>query len=189
MPSIAHEKKQFYKSRIRSLLSVDHQMTNAELQAKLDGENIHLDRGFLAKLLKDVYRERMTRADRVTLNHALAAFEDTMTEVVRVAWSIATDPFARNQDRVMALREVREAHNMVFEKLFDAGVFDRKLGTLDTMIRNTLLPEDRKQAIRIGFENWGLIEAPKEDDRLAAKLLLHYVRIDDEHPRVIPIDT
>ncbi len=46
----------------------------------------------------------------------------------------------------------------MFEKLFDAGVFERKLGTLDATIRNTPLPEDRKQAIRAVFTNWGLIE-------------------------------
>ena len=66
------------------------------------------------------------------------------------------------QDRVMALREIREAHKDMFEKLFDAGVFERKLGTLDAVVRNTPLPEERKQAIRATFQNWGLIEAPKE---------------------------
>ena len=71
---------------------------------------------------------------------------------------------AKNQDRVMAMREIREAYNISFEKLFDAGVFERKLGTLDTTIRNTPLPEERKQAIRAVFTNWGLIEAPKEDE-------------------------
>jgi hypothetical protein len=63
----------------------------------------------------------------------------------------------------MSLREIREAYNLVFEKMFDAGVFERKLGTLDATIRNTPLQEDRKQAIRSVFQNWGLLEAPKED--------------------------
>ena len=53
--------------------------------------------------------------------------------------------------------------NTPIEKLFDAGVFERKLGTLDATIRNTPLPDERKQAIRAVFENWGLLEAPKED--------------------------
>jgi len=86
-----------------------------------------------------------------------------MTQVVRVAWSIANDEFARKQDRVAALKEIREANNAVFEKLFDAGVFERKLGTLDATIRNAPLPPERKQAIRATFENWGLLPAPKED--------------------------
>jgi hypothetical protein len=41
----------------------------------------------------------------------------------------------------MALREIRKVHKDMFEKLFDAGVFERKLGTLDATIRNTPLPE------------------------------------------------
>jgi hypothetical protein len=107
--------------------------------------------------------ERVKRLNTLTLNYALSAFQDTMMEISAVAWSIANDEFARKQDRVMALREIREAHKDMFEKLFDAGVFERKLGTLDATVRNTPLPEERKQAIRSVFTNWGLIEAPKED--------------------------
>ena len=80
-------------------------------------------------------------------------------EISAVAWSIANDEFARKQDRVMALR--RGAQGYV-RKLFDAGVFERKLGTLDATIRNTPLPEERKQAIRETFRNWGLIRSTKE---------------------------
>ena len=76
---------------------------------------------------------------------------------MRVAWSIATDPSARKQDRVAALREIREAHKDVFQMLFDAGVFERKLGTLDATIRNAPLAPERKQVIRDVFGNWGLI--------------------------------
>jgi hypothetical protein len=36
----------------------------------------------------------------------------------------------------MALREIM-AHQYMFEKLFDPGVFERELGTLDATIRNT----------------------------------------------------
>jgi|SRR5271165_5855936 len=59
--------------------------------------------------------------DRPLLNNALSSFEDTMTEVVRPAWEIANTPYLNPQARVMALREIREAHKTVFEKLFDAG--------------------------------------------------------------------
>jgi len=71
-----------------------------------------------------------------------------MTQVVRVAWAIANDQTARKQDRVMALREIREAHSAVFEKLFDAGVFERKLGTLDATIRNTPLSDEKNTPYR-----------------------------------------
>jgi hypothetical protein len=165
MPSIAKEKQDYHLSKIRSLIAEDHQIEYLELCQRLeDRYHLKLDRAYITKLAKKIYAERAKRADRYTLNQALAAFQDTMTQVVRVAWSIANDPFAKNQDRVAALKEVREANNVVFDKLFDAGVFERKLGTLDATIRNTPLPEERKQAIRSVFQNWKLIEAPKEDE-------------------------
>ncbi|KAA6457547.1 hypothetical protein DYQ86_22220 [Acidobacteria bacterium AB60] len=94
------------------------------------------------------------------LTQALAAFQDVMLEISSVAWSIANDEFARKQDRVMALREIREAHKDMFEKLFDAGAFERKLGTLDATIRNTPPPDDKKQAITARFRKLGPIAAP-----------------------------
>ena len=162
MPRISHDQKQYYKSKIRGLLAQDHQMTQRAIQERLKAEGLDIDRTYLGSLVKAIYIERTKRADTMMLNQALAAFEDTMTEVVRVAWSIANDPFARKQDRVAALREVREAHKDVFEKLFDAGVFERKLGTLDAVVRNTPLPPERKQVIRDVFGNWGLMP-PQQD--------------------------
>jgi hypothetical protein len=58
---------------------------------------------------------------------ALASFQDAMGEIVRVGWTIADDELAEGHDRAAALREIREAYNLMFEKLFDAGVFERKL--------------------------------------------------------------
>ena len=164
MPAILKDKKQYLVSKVRSIIAQDHQITLEELAIRLERDhNIKIERHYLSHLVKKFYAERAARADTYTLMQALTAFEDAMTQVVRVAWEIANDSFARKQDRVMALREIREANSAVFEKLFDAGVFERKLGTLDATIRNTPLPEERKQAIRSVFENWGLLAAPKED--------------------------
>lgn len=163
MPSIAREKQQFYKARIRSLLAVDHQMTNEEVGRKLAAENIELDRGFLRKLINEVYRERTIRADHKTLSAALAAFEDTMTEIVRRAWEIVEDPMSERNEVLAALREIRSAHNDVFQKLFDAGVFNRKLGTIEAMVRNAPLPDEKRVGIREALLTWRLLPNPKED--------------------------
>lgn len=45
-------------------------------------------------------------------------------EISAVAWSIANDEFVRRWERFMALGESREAHEDIFEKLSDAGVFE-----------------------------------------------------------------
>lgn len=163
MPKISTEQRQYYKSRIRSVIAQHPQISQVALAARLKDEGLELDRKYLGSLLNAIYVERAKRANTWMLNQALSAFQDVMMEISAVAWDIANDQFARKQDRVMALREIREAHKDMFEKLFDAGVFERKLGTLDAMIRNTPLPEPKKQAIRVGFQNWGLLPAPKED--------------------------
>ncbi|HEY2471051.1 MAG TPA: hypothetical protein VGI45_24865 [Terracidiphilus sp.] len=176
MPKIVAAKKQYLVARVRSIIAQDHQIGLDDLADRLDREyGIKIERHYLSGIVRKIYSERALRADRQTLNQALAAFEDTMAQVVRVAWEIANDPFAKKQDRVLALREVREANSAVFEKLFDAGVFERKLGTINEVIRNTPLPPERKEAIAVVFDNWRLptiagsvvemkaIAPPKED--------------------------
>jgi hypothetical protein len=163
MPRITHEQKALYKSKIRSIIARNHQISAIELAEVLKTGGLDLERHYLGKLMKEVHSEQIRRADRQTLSLALASFEDTMTEIVKVAWEIANTKWINPQARVMALREIREAHNDVFQKLFDAGVFEKKLGTLDLTVRNAPLPEDKKKAIRDVFEQWGLIAPPKQN--------------------------
>lgn len=139
-------------------------ITQRELKERLDMEGLHLDRKYLGTLVNGLHAERVKRADRATLNYALASFQDAMIEIVQAGWDIVNDPSSRNMDKTLAMREIREAQVAVFEKMFDAGIFERKLGTLEGTIRNTPLPEERKQAIAAVFENWGLLSAPKQED-------------------------
>jgi len=164
MPLVSTKTKHYYRERIRSVIVQNPQISGEGIRVRLQQDGLTLDRHYISKLLNEIQAERGKRANTWALNHALSSFQDAMAEIARVGWEIVNDPMAKNQDRVMAMREIREAYNISFEKLFDAGVFERKLGTLDTTIRNTPLPEERKQAIRAVFTNWGLIEAPKEDE-------------------------
>jgi hypothetical protein len=163
MPELSPQTKHYHRQRIRSLIVQQPQISPEGIRRHLDQQGLTLDRKYIAKHLKAIMVERAKRADTWTLNIALASFQDAMSEIARVGWEIANDKSEPGRDRAAALREVREAYNTVFEKLFDAGVFERKLGTLDQVIRNTPLPPERKEAIRVGFANWGLLEAQKED--------------------------
>jgi hypothetical protein len=163
MPELSPKTKQYHKQRVRSLMVQQPMITIEGMCRHLSADGLPLDRHYIASLVRAIQTERIKRADTWTLNIALSSFQDAMAEIARVGWEIANDKLEPGRDRAAALREVREAYNAVFEKLFDAGVFERKLGTLDATIRNTPLPDDRKQAIRSVFTNWGLLEAPKED--------------------------
>jgi hypothetical protein len=50
MPRISHEQKQLYKSKIRALISRDHQASQKEVQLRLEAKGLKLDRFYLAKL-------------------------------------------------------------------------------------------------------------------------------------------
>jgi hypothetical protein len=163
MPELSSKTKQYHRQRVRSLMVQNPMLTIEGMRLHLEKDGLPLTRHYIAKHVKAIQTERIRRANTWMLNMALADFQDCMSEIERVGWEIANDKFAEGRDRAAALREIREARNAIFEKLFDAGVFERKLGTLDATIRNTPLPEERKQAIRSVFENWGLLPAPKED--------------------------
>jgi hypothetical protein len=62
-------------------LARDHQISAAELAVVLKTEDFDFERHHLGKLMKEIHSEQIHRADR---HYALAAFEETMTETVRV---------------------------------------------------------------------------------------------------------
>lgn len=67
-------------------------ITIVGMQKHLDANSVHLDRGQLASPVRAIQTERIKRADTWTLNSALSAFQDTMTEIVVKAWEIVNDP-------------------------------------------------------------------------------------------------
>jgi hypothetical protein len=107
MPKISTQQRQYYKSRIRSVIAQHPQISQVALAATLEADGRKLDRKYLGSLLNDIYTERSKRANTSMLNQALSAFQDIMMEISAVAWSIANDEFARKQDRVAALRGAR----------------------------------------------------------------------------------
>jgi hypothetical protein len=163
MPPLSTKTKHYHRERIRSLIVQQPHISAEGVRKALDAQGLTLDRHYIGSLLKAIHTERAKRADTWTLNMALASFQDAMAEIARAGWEIANDKNEPGRDRAAALREVREAYNTMFEKLFDAGVFERKLGTIDATIRNTPLSDEKKQIIEAVFANWGLLEGPKED--------------------------
>src|ERR1017187_11010995 len=129
MPALSTKTKHYYRERVRSLLVQNPMISGEGIRRHLEAQGLILDRHYINKLVNEIHAERSKRADTWILNHALASLQDSMADIVRAAWEIVNDPMARNMDKTFAMKEIREAHNLIFEKLFDAGVFERKLGT------------------------------------------------------------
>lgn len=160
---------------VRKLMVVRHDMPIAEMRERLSALGVRLDPHYIGRLREKIIRERNARMNRETLNAALAAFQDVMMEVAANLWIIALDPSASRKDRVAALREIRNAHAAAFDKLFDAGVFERKLGTLDLQAmelerRRQFVPSpEQLETMRSAFRAWGMLpepDAPNHADAL-----------------------
>lgn len=147
---------------------MDHSMSNRELVDQLLANGIRLEEHYVGRLRRKVDQEKALRADRITLNQAIAAVSDTLTETTRLAWQIALNPVAKAHDRIAAMREIRKAHTDMFEILFDAGIFTRKLGMLEHEIRNAPLSDEQKKNIREAFVKWGLIKLENANNDIPA---------------------
>lgn len=151
MSLYSKEMVNMHKSQIRRLLAVNHHMPLREMQTIL-GKNGYtsLTLDYINSLREKVLKERVHFADRATLKNALADFASVLTETSRIAWSIALDGQADNREKISAIKEIRETHKDLFDKLFDAGVFDRRLGTLNSNVTNTTVVISEKTADRYG---------------------------------------
>ena len=94
---------------------------------------LELDKDYINKLIRKIRGEQAKRIDYYTLNKKLAEFEDKMSESDLRLWAIITSPNAMNTEKIAALREVRNNNRELFDKMFDAGVFERKLGELNIL--------------------------------------------------------
>jgi hypothetical protein len=154
------EQANLYSANIRKLMVVQHDMPALEMQKQLQKLGIHLHVEYIRRLREKILGERMRRVDRKSLNMALAAFEDVLTETARTAWQIALSPQATRMERLIAIKEIRESHTVIFNKLFDAGVFDRKLGSVDVNVkRSRPLSQDVEEEIFAAFQRWGIFPA------------------------------
>ena len=148
-------------ANIRKLMVIQHDMPLIEIQRQLEENGIRLDIKYISHLRDKILRERAHRADRKALSYALAAFEDVLSETTKIAWQIALSNQSTRKERIAALKEIREAHRDVFEKLFDTGVFDRKLGVVEHKPKLPLNDEQRAKLIE-GMVLWGIVKEEYE---------------------------
>ncbi len=136
-----------------------------EMQHQLEQNGIRLDMDYINRLRDKILRERAQRADRQILSSSLAAFEDVLTETTKIAWQIALSNQSTRKERIAALKEIRESHNDLFDKLFDSGVFDRKLGVIEHQPKAPITLEQRAQLIETMIR-WGIIKPAEEHGQL-----------------------
>lgn len=149
MPTYGKDKTNEYLSRIRQIVVVKPDVTITQIGDTLKENGINLARNYIAKLVGKIRRERYTRYDHVTINKVLAEFEDfinaTSVELLKIAKTSKID-----MAKIIAYDTRVKHYNILLDKLFDAGVFERKLGSIDSKYTNVaqvlkILKDERDQ--------------------------------------------
>lgn len=151
------EKTKEFMSRVRQVIVAKPDATLVQIKEVLADNGIKLDIKYIMKLVQKIRRERYTRYDNQTVKKVLAEFEDfvnsTGQELLKISKTSKLD-----MAKIMAL-DVRVKHyNILLEKLFDAGVFERKLGTIDAKYTNVaemlkLLKDERDKQRKLKSAN------------------------------------
>lgn len=131
MARISQEYEMTIRNHIRRLLIMDGAMTNVEISKQLGGLGIHCGLAYVAKQRYKIIKSKEHNRLNYTLTTYLQHFIDTLSELDRKLWQIATDKSVPERTRVGAMKEIRENRSAIFDKLFEAGVFTKQLGNLN----------------------------------------------------------
>jgi len=152
------ERQKEHMSQIRRILVIKPESTILEVRDTLvrQVKPLKLDKDYINRIINKIRKERANRLDHYTINVVLAKFQDEMEELKRRLWIIITKGESTEKDRIAAIKELRNSSKELFDKMFDAGIFERKLGeigiedkskTLTNLLKNAE-PKTKEEFIR-----------------------------------------
>jgi len=151
------DKTKEFISRIRKILITKPDVSIQQVHDVLVDNGIKLHRDYISKLIKKIRREKYSRYNNATAKKAIAEFEDfisaTSEELLKISKTSKVD-----MAKIIALDTRVKHFNMLLEKQFDAGVFERHAGTLDVKYTNVaqvlkLLKDEREQQRKLKSAN------------------------------------
>ena len=111
-----------------------------ELQGILrDTYGRNYDKNYLCKIKRKIHSERAFRYNSIDLPRVLAELEDVIKILSRLLWEIIENQSSSNRDKISAIRELRTSKVMLLEAMFNAGIFERKIGQMK--LKTDLTPE------------------------------------------------
>lgn len=152
---ITKERQREHISQIKRVLVINPDSSILDIKEALANKQknpLNLDKNYINRLVNKIRKERVKRLDNYTINVVLARFQDEVEELKKRLWLIITNPVSLEKDKIAAIKELRTSSKDLFDKMFDAGVFKRKIGEL--AIGSTLSQEEQDlidKAIRLDY--------------------------------------
>ena len=147
MARYSKEKEYEFRSKIRQILTKKPDITIMGTKAILDDNGIVLDKNYINKLINKIRKERAYNINHYTFNKLIGDFADDIAELKKKMWTIIDSSDAKYRDKISASKEIREQTNMLIDKMFDGGVFERNLGTMKNIIKPSR--EDEEEVARV----------------------------------------
>ncbi len=157
MASYSEQTIEYHKKRVQQIITIDPTATATAIQHALieSDEPLKLERHYIGRLINKVRGEMLHRFDTAKAEERLSQIQNRNELVIREMMRILTNPITPSAERISAGRTIVETESRFFEMQQNAGLFERKLGTIDIQ-HHTLLPE-RKILILRAFRNYGFI--------------------------------
>lgn len=155
MARYTKEQMDNHLAQVRRLLVINPDLSCREIREHLMSRKdnpIKLTPDYIRKMKNEVIDSRNKRYDSYTVDNVLAKFQDELEEMKKILWSIIMNQLSTPAERVRALRELRNNSDNFFERMFNAGIFEKKLGIMDINEQKTLkdiesLPQDEQREI------------------------------------------
>jgi|ETNvirnome_2_300_1030623.scaffolds.fasta_scaffold08250_3 hypothetical protein len=127
---VTEERKTYYKTLIRRILVRDGDASGTEIQEVLKTQKVPIELGYdyVLSLVKEIDIERAKKANKLLLKDVLIKFMERIKETDKYLWQILSDEEATNVDKTRATAELRKNWESMMNVMFDAGIFDRKIG-------------------------------------------------------------
>jgi len=168
MAAFNDETRQYHIERVKEVLVLKPTASAESVVRALEGSTdpLKLDRAYARKLMKKIREERHHRFNREIVQVRLAEIQDKTQLVGEQMWKIFLDPKADDKARVQAGKAIIENEHKFLEAQMNAGIFDRKLGTLavdhDHIHAHVVsLAPEMKEPILRALANYGLIRNAK----------------------------
>jgi hypothetical protein len=162
MPNYSKENQRYHQNRIRAVLVINPQASLREIKESLENSKtsplpLHID--YLAKLRKKIDGERTNRHAGSGIAARISALQDKIHKINEQLWQIAASGTSGSRDKTAALKALAENDLKLLQAEMDAGIYDRKIGTVEIEARrNQPIDEEHQKKIEQAFEAWGFIQ-------------------------------
>lgn len=130
MPALSDDTKSEHIALVRRVLVQRPDASLREIREALEKIKRPLHLRYINKIVKKIRGERGKRIENQLLNEEIAKFEDSAQLVVEELWKLSKSS-SDDRARVSALKAIMESQDMLLNRKFDAGFFERSLGSIE----------------------------------------------------------